>query len=211
MRVFITGGTGMIGRRLVRRLVDRGDVPVILSRKPTRPGGTRAFRASRSSRATPRRRAPGRTRWTGATRSSTWPARTSSASDGTPRSSGRSATAGSTGPSTSSRRSPRPGSRPKVLVQGSAIGYYGTHGDEELTESSPSGSDFLAVVCRELEEAARQVEPLGRPPGDDPDRGRPGQGRRRPRRDGADLQAGRGHAGRQRRPPVPARPRAGSG
>ena len=51
--------------------------------------------------------------------------------------------------------------RPLVLVQGSAIGYYGPHGDEELTESSPSGSDFLAVVCRELEDAARQVEPLG--------------------------------------------------
>jgi uncharacterized protein (TIGR01777 family) len=51
--------------------------------------------------------------------------------------------------------------RPRVLVQGSAIGYYGPHGDEELTESSPSGSDFLAVVCRELEDAARQVEALG--------------------------------------------------
>ena len=45
-------------------------------------------------------------------------------------------------------------SRPRVLVQASAIGYYGPRGDEELTESSPSGSDFMAVVCREWEEAA---------------------------------------------------------
>src|SRR4029079_5206793 len=37
--------------------------------------------------------------------------------------------------------------RPQVLVQGCAIGFYGPHGDEELDESSPSGSDFLAVVC----------------------------------------------------------------
>ena len=32
MRVFITGGTGLIGRHLVRRLAERGDQPVILSR-----------------------------------------------------------------------------------------------------------------------------------------------------------------------------------
>ena len=35
MRVFVTGGTGMIGRRLVHRLVERGDVPVVLSRDPS--------------------------------------------------------------------------------------------------------------------------------------------------------------------------------
>src|SRR3954470_7786243 len=32
MRVFITGGSGMIGRRLARRLKERGDQPVVLSR-----------------------------------------------------------------------------------------------------------------------------------------------------------------------------------
>jgi uncharacterized protein (TIGR01777 family) len=51
--------------------------------------------------------------------------------------------------------------RPKVLVQGSAIGYYGVHDDEELTEESPSGSDFMAVVCREWEESAHPAEALG--------------------------------------------------
>src|SRR5205807_1994323 len=50
---------------------------------------------------------------------------------------------------------------PKVLVQASAIGYYGMHGDEELTESNPSGFDFMAVVCREWEEAAAHAESLG--------------------------------------------------
>src|SRR5688572_21314310 len=33
MRVLLTGGTGLIGRRLVQRLIDRGDVPVVLSRR----------------------------------------------------------------------------------------------------------------------------------------------------------------------------------
>src|SRR3954470_16707679 len=36
MRVFVTGGTGLIGRRLVRRLVERGDRPVVLSRQADR-------------------------------------------------------------------------------------------------------------------------------------------------------------------------------
>jgi uncharacterized protein len=51
--------------------------------------------------------------------------------------------------------------RPKVFIQGTAIGYYGPHGDEELTESSPSGTDFLAVLCRECEEASTSLEALG--------------------------------------------------
>ncbi len=50
---------------------------------------------------------------------------------------------------------------PTTLVQGSAIGYYGPRHDEILKEGSPPGSDFLAVVCRELEDAARPVEGLG--------------------------------------------------
>jgi uncharacterized protein (TIGR01777 family) len=46
-------------------------------------------------------------------------------------------------------------------VQASAIGYYGPHGDEELDETSPSGSDFLAVVCREWEHSAESVTKQG--------------------------------------------------
>jgi uncharacterized protein len=37
--------------------------------------------------------------------------------------------------------------KPSVLVSGSAIGYYGDRGDEELTERSTPGDDFLAQVC----------------------------------------------------------------
>ncbi|HEX4642282.1 MAG TPA: TIGR01777 family oxidoreductase [Candidatus Acidoferrales bacterium] len=48
---------------------------------------------------------------------------------------------------------------PRVIVAASAIGYYGTRGDELLTEDSPSGTDFLAGVCREWEtETARGAE-----------------------------------------------------
>jgi NAD dependent epimerase/dehydratase family enzyme len=34
--------------------------------------------------------------------------------------------------------------RPRVLISASAIGYYGNRGDEQLTEESASGSDFLS-------------------------------------------------------------------
>jgi len=42
---------------------------------------------------------------------------------------------------------------PQILVCASAIGFYGDRGDETLTETSPSGSGFLAEVCREWESA----------------------------------------------------------
>jgi uncharacterized protein (TIGR01777 family) len=43
---------------------------------------------------------------------------------------------------------------PKVLVSASAIGYYGDRGREILREDSPSGTGFLAEVCRQWEAAA---------------------------------------------------------
>jgi uncharacterized protein (TIGR01777 family) len=45
---------------------------------------------------------------------------------------------------------------PLVFLSGSAVGYYGLCGDEVLTEASPSGADFLALVCRDWEQAALQ-------------------------------------------------------
>ncbi len=48
-------------------------------------------------------------------------------------------------------RWPRP---PAVFVTGSAVGYYGERGEEELDESSSPGEGFLADVCRSWEHAA---------------------------------------------------------
>jgi uncharacterized protein len=51
--------------------------------------------------------------------------------------------------------------RPRVLVAASAIGFYGERGDEELTESSAAGDDFLSVVAKEWESESRRAEDAG--------------------------------------------------
>jgi len=51
--------------------------------------------------------------------------------------------------------------RPRVLISGSATGYYGDRGDELLNELSTSGSGFLADVCREWEAAAQPAVNAG--------------------------------------------------
>ena len=50
---------------------------------------------------------------------------------------------------------------PKTLISASAIGYYGSRGDEVLTEESKPGEDFLARVCLEWEAEAMKAEALG--------------------------------------------------
>jgi len=50
---------------------------------------------------------------------------------------------------------------PAVLVNASAIGYYGDRGAERLTEDSPPGSGFLADVCREWEGATAAAAQAG--------------------------------------------------
>lgn len=55
-----------------------------------------------------------------------------------------------------SRRSP-----PKVLLSGSAIGFYGDRGDEELSEGSPPGEGFLSDLCVAWEAATAPAEAAG--------------------------------------------------
>ena len=51
---------------------------------------------------------------------------------------------------------------PTTLISSSAIGIYGTRGDEPLTEDTPPGTDFLAQVCRAWEAEASAVAPVTR-------------------------------------------------
>ncbi len=52
-------------------------------------------------------------------------------------------------------------SPPKVLLNASAVGFYGSRGDEILNECSHTGSGFLAQVCRSWEAATQQAKKAG--------------------------------------------------
>jgi uncharacterized protein (TIGR01777 family) len=56
------------------------------------------------------------------------------------------------------RRMERP---PAVLVNASAVGFYGSRGEETITERTPAGEGFLASVCRAWEQAAAPVAEAG--------------------------------------------------
>jgi uncharacterized protein (TIGR01777 family) len=51
--------------------------------------------------------------------------------------------------------------RPGVLVQASAIGYYGASDTRILDESSPAGKDWQAKVCLDWESSTREAERMG--------------------------------------------------
>jgi uncharacterized protein len=51
--------------------------------------------------------------------------------------------------------------RPAALISFSAIGYYGSRGEEELSEQAVSGNDYLADVCRQWEAAANEATRFG--------------------------------------------------
>lgn len=51
--------------------------------------------------------------------------------------------------------------KPKLMISGSAVGYYGRHGDELLNEVCKPGDDFLSRLCVDWELAAMKAEALG--------------------------------------------------
>lgn len=55
----------------------------------------------------------------------------------------------------------RASQRPRVLVAASATGYYGSRGNEVLTESSAPGAGFLAETCRQWEAATQPASAAG--------------------------------------------------
>jgi uncharacterized protein (TIGR01777 family) len=155
MRVFITGGTGLVGRRLAEALRQRGDEPVVLSRRPgagdvtgdpTQPGPWQDVLADCDAVVNLVGENIFEHRWTAARKERLRTSRVLSTE--------RVCQA-------LARRPRVPDGRPKVLVSASAVGYYGDRGDEELTEESPPGTDEMALLCRDWEAAAQAAERSG--------------------------------------------------
>ncbi len=161
MKVLITGGSGLIGRQIVERLVTRGDQPVILSRRADEIRRARSMKGIEVIQGDPTVAGAWELglegcdavinlaghnlfaqRWNAAVKEKIRDSRV--------------LTTQNLVSAISRCKTP-----PKTLVQASAIGYYGPKTNEELTEDSPSGTDFMAVVCREWEEATTGLTKMG--------------------------------------------------
>jgi len=150
MKVVIGGANGLIGSALARALRARGDEIVSLVRRPTAAGEVRwdgrsipgdvvdgADAAVNLSGAN-----IGARRWTDAFKKEIVESRVEST---------HAFVEGIAG----ARR------RPRVFVNASAVGVYGGRGEEEVTETSAPGADFLAGVCKASESEASRAETLG--------------------------------------------------
>lgn len=164
MRVIITGGTGMIGRRLANSLARDGHEVFVLSRSPKLAEGLDA-----------------------AVRVEGWDART--AKGWGPLADGADAVVNLAGANLagegflptrwSDERKKlllesrvhagqavveavaQAAKKPTVVIQASAVGYYGPRGSEDITEDTPPGSDFPARVCVDWEASTRPVIEMG--------------------------------------------------
>ena len=160
MRVVIAGGSGFIGTRLCRILVDAGHTPFILTRSAGRAAGSLLPGVSAIG-------------WDGRTGQG-W-AQFLDQDTALVNLAGENIAAGRWTPERKQRilesrvfagqamadAVARAQFRPRVLVQASAVGFYGPRGPEPLDESAPSGTGFLAEVCRAWEASSRAVEQAG--------------------------------------------------
>ncbi len=154
MRVAVTGSTGFIGRALLKGLLDAGHEPVPVVRSAPADSIEAVTWNPEEGRLDPGDLAGldavvhlagesiGRRRWSEAQKRRIRDSRTNSTS---------------LLAETMAAAEDRPG----VLISASAVGYYGSRGDEVLDETSAPGDDFLASVCRDWEAAADPARAAG--------------------------------------------------
>jgi len=164
MRVFVTGGTGLIGQRLVTALLRRGDGVVVLTRRfaaarqmfgpecqlvegdPMQPGDWQKSIDNCDGVVNLAGENIFAHRWNAKFKDLLLQSRLETTVNVV---------------AALKQKPKRVDGSPKVLVNASAIGIYGAHGDEELTEKSPPAADFMANICVEWEKAAQAVEEAG--------------------------------------------------
>lgn len=153
MRIAVTGSTGLIGTALVARLRAAGHTVVRLVRRPTRGAdevswdprrGTLDLDGLAGVEAAVHLAGAGAGdhRWTEAYKRTIRDSRV-------------------LGTRTLVRALTALDPPPRVLVSGSAVGYYGDRGDEVLTEDSVGGEGFLADVVRAWEAETRPAADAG--------------------------------------------------
>lgn len=155
MRILITGGTGLIGRRLCKALLTEGHELTVFSRNPASVAqrcGAGVHALAALAAWTPDRvfdaviNLAGEpivdARWTDQRKQVLRDSRIALTQELV-------------------RHIASAEHKPAVLLSGSAVGYYGGRGDEELNEASGPGVDFPARLCIDWEAAALAAEKLG--------------------------------------------------
>jgi len=148
MRVLVTGGTGFLGRPMRRALEAGGHSVTVVSREPGRVparsvgwGELERVMSETDAVMNLAGESIADGRWTAARKRAIRDSRVES-----------------TRALVAAMRTASP--RPRVLVNASAIGFYGDTGDDEVDESTPAGTGFLADLCRAWEAEAIKAEPL---------------------------------------------------
>jgi uncharacterized protein (TIGR01777 family) len=158
MKVFMTGGTGFVGTTLARELAAKGHSVTVLMRKGESarnlPAGARALQGDPTARGAWQEEVPGHeifinlagasilTRWTDEAKRIIRESRILTTRH------------------LVEAMAPRKG-KETHLFSTSGAGYYGYHGDEDLTEQSTPGTDFLAMLSRDWEGEALRAKDYG--------------------------------------------------
>jgi uncharacterized protein (TIGR01777 family) len=158
-RVLITGGSGLIGSALARDLGQSGREVVVLSRDPealdVQPIGVRAVRWDARTADGWGELADGAEAIVNLAGESIGAGRWTAERKERIRQSRVAAGEAVVAAIAAARR------KPGVLVQASAVGFYGPRGDELVTEETPPGNDFLAHTCVAWEASTAPVESQG--------------------------------------------------
>lgn len=153
MKLTVTGASGFIGSRLVERLRARGHTLCVLGRKPAS-GLPFFFWEARGGNLPPEealRDVDAVIHLAGEPVAQRW----------TPEAKRRIRVSRVEGTRRLVEGLRRLSQRPGALVCASAVGIYGSRGEEILTELSSPGTGFLAEVCMEWEKAAAAAEEVG--------------------------------------------------
>ena len=153
MRVLISGASGLVGRALADRLVSAGDtVQVLVRRRPEESKGEIGWDIDAGVLETSRLHGvdavvhlagkPIASRWTEETKQAIRDSRVR-------------------GTRLLAEAVAELPLKPSVFISASAVGFYGSRGDESLDETSAVGEGFLADVCRQWEEASRPAQDAG--------------------------------------------------
>ena len=158
MKIFITGGTGFVGRTLTAKLIEKGVAVTVLTRSVS--GAARLGQGVNYVEGDPTSTGPWQDRvaehdviinLAGSSIFSRWTEK----AKGMIRDS-RILTTRHLVNALAAREG-----RETLLLSTSAVGYYGFHGDEELDENSPPGDDFLATLAGDWEAEAFRAKDHG--------------------------------------------------